>query len=158
MLKNRKILCAFILIILVITLSSIIYVRGRKDIPKLTVTYNGKNVEVGQGPYKWKSRGKLKEYTLDTYSKVLCKLLPEIKVSPNGQLKLHFDYQPKSITLSGSSETDGKVIKNNVINIADYNTGIYFLDCKWKEGLVIYVIYVDIGDWKTGDEIENINK
>ncbi|MCY6960244.1 hypothetical protein [Clostridium brassicae] len=107
---NKKILSTLILIIVLVGLCAAIYVKGRKDIPKLTVTYNGKNVEVGQGPYKWKSRGKLKEYTLDSYTTVLAKLLPGMKVPPNEQLKLSFDYQPESITLDGGKNAEGKVI------------------------------------------------
>ncbi|WMJ82247.1 hypothetical protein RBU49_08365 [Clostridium sp. MB40-C1] len=141
---NKKILSTLILIIVLVGLCGAIYVKGRKDIPKLTVTYNGKNVEVGQGPYKWKSRGKLKEHTLDSYTTVLVKLSPGMKVPPNGQLKLSFDYQPETITLRGGNKSDGKIIKDNVINISDYGTGGYILDCRWKEGKVIYMIYVDI--------------
>lgn len=132
-----------------IGICSVIYINGRKDIPKLLVTYNAKNIEVKQGSYKWKSRGKLKEHALDSYTKVLDSLLPGMKVSPKGQLKLNFDYEPETITLSGGNNANGQILKDNLINISDYNTGLYFLDCKWKEGNVTYIIYVDTHGWKT---------
>ncbi|KEI00849.1 hypothetical protein IRP63_04525 [Clostridium botulinum] len=143
MFKIKK-LCAVILAIFVIGLGSIIYVSGRKQVPKLTVTYNGLNVPVGQGPYRWKSRGKLKMHEIDSYADVLSKLSPIMKVPPDGKLKLKFDYQPETITLDGENNNDGKMIKDNVINISEYGTGLYFLECKWKEGNVTYLIYVDI--------------
>ncbi|AEB77667.1 hypothetical protein ADU80_09570 [Clostridium botulinum] len=144
MFKNKKVLIIFTLITFLVCLCVVIYVSGRKDVPKLTVSYNEKNIQIGQGGYRWKSRGKFKEHSIDSYASILSKLSPGMKVSPNGQLKLNFDYQPKTITLGGGNTTDGKVINDNVINISDYGTGVYFLDCTWEEGNVTYVIYVDI--------------
>ncbi|MCY6354128.1 hypothetical protein [Clostridium sp. ZS2-4] len=117
-----------------------------RTIPKLDITYNGNNIEVGQGHYRWKSRGKLKEFTIDSYASVISKLLPGTIVAPNGQLKLNFDYEPESITLGGGVKTSehGKVIKDNIINISQHGTGLYFLDCKWQEGTVTYIIFVNV--------------
>ena len=66
----------------------------------------------------------------------------------NGQLELHFDYQPEIITLSGGYIQNAEpTIKNNIINISQgEGTQIYFIDCKWKEGTVTYVVVVQIKD------------
>ncbi|MCY6356060.1 hypothetical protein [Clostridium sp. ZS2-4] len=146
MFKKKNFLITVILVIILIGLLVVAYTNGRKDVPKLDVTYNGNNIEVGQGPYIWKSRGKVKEFTINSYASVISKLLPGMRVAPNGQLKLNFDYQPETITLSGVGTISSyeKVIKDNIINISEYGTGLYFLDCKWQEGTVTYIIFVNV--------------
>jgi hypothetical protein len=58
-------------VIILIEIFVVAYTNGRKDVPKLSVTYNGTKIEGGQGPYSWKSRGKLKEFTIDSYGSVI---------------------------------------------------------------------------------------
>lgn len=146
MVKKKKLLITLISIIMLIGLVFVIYINERKDVPKLTVTYNGNSIEVGQGSYKWKSKGKLKTFTVDSYAGVLGKLYPGVRVAPNSKLELNFDYQPKTIKISGGYKIDNApTIKNNIINIpAKREEQIYFLNCKWQEGVVTYLILVRI--------------
>lgn len=87
-----------------------------------------------------------KFYTVDSYAKVISKLLPGTSVSPNSKLDLKFDYEPKSIKISSDySEYNAPAIKNNIINIAGKSgTQIYFLDCEWQEGTETFVVVVNI--------------
>lgn len=146
MVRTKKLLSIFILAAIVISLSFVLNVNGRKDIPKLTVTYNGNNIEVGQGSYRWKSIGKLKEFTVDSYAGVLVKLYPGVPVAPNSKLELNFDYEPKNIKISGGYKAaNAPTIKDNIINIpAEGGRQAYFLNCEWEEGSVTYLIVVQI--------------
>jgi hypothetical protein len=146
MVKKKKLLITLGLAIMIIGLFFLVYVNGRKDVPKLTVTYNGNNIEVGQGSYRWKSRGKLKEFTVDNYAGVISKLLPAESVAPNSSLELKFDYQPQTIKIDGGYKEDtAPTIKNNIINIPGKSGGgIYFLECEWQEGTVTYLVVVQI--------------
>jgi hypothetical protein len=146
MFKKKIVLSSLTFVIMLIGIFVVAYTNGRKDVPKLSVTYNGTNIEVGQGPYSWNSRGKLKEFAIDSYGSVVSNLLPGAKVAPSGQLQLNFDYQPETITLgAGVKASDyGKVLKSNVINISEYGTGLYFLDCKYQEGTVTFIVFVNI--------------
>jgi hypothetical protein len=146
MFKKKIFLSCLAFVILLIAIFIVAFINGRKDVPKLSVTYNGTKIEVGQGPYSWNSRGKLKEFAVDSYGSVISTLLNRGKVEPNGQLQLIFDYQPETITLDGGVNVSdyGKVLKGNIINLSEYRTGLYFLDCKWQEGTVTFIVFVDI--------------
>lgn len=146
MLKNKKKLITIAVLIIFTGLFYITYLSMRKDVPKLDVTYNGAKVEVGQGSYKWKTNFKNKIYTVDSYAKVMSKLLPGTSVSPNSKLELKFDYQPHSIKLRGGyKEDNAPAIKDNIINIPEKSgTQIYFIDCEWQEGTETFIVPVNI--------------
>lgn len=133
-------------LLIVISLLFVSYKYTYKNLPKLTVTYNGKPLTVGQGSYNWKSKGKTKVYTVDSYAKVINTLIPPTNVNANSQLKLEFDYQPTSIVLSGgASSNDTNRVEKNTINISNENgLKVYFLDCTWKEGTITYIIAVKV--------------
>jgi len=146
MFKKNSFLLILIIVSILLTLSLVAYENGRKGIPKLDVTYKGNKLNVGQGSYRWKSNGKESIFTVKSYSSVIAKRLPGAKIVPNSNLALMFDYQPENITITGGyTEDNAPVIKNNIINIPKKSgTQLYFLDCKWKEGTVTYVIVVEI--------------
>jgi hypothetical protein len=146
MLKNKKKLITIAVLIIFTGLFYITYSSMRKDVPKLDVTYYGSKVEIGQGSYKWKTNFKNKIYTVDSYAKVISKLLPGTSVSPNSKLDLKFDYEPKSIKIIGGySEYNAPAIKNNIINIPEKSgTQIYFIDCEWQEGTETFIVVVNI--------------
>lgn len=146
MLKNKKKVITIAVLIIFTGLFYITYLSMRKNVPKLYVTYNGDKVEIGQGSYKWKTNFKNKIYTVDSYAKVISKLLPGINVLPNSKLDLKFDYEPKSMKIIGEyNEDNTPVVKDNIINIpAKSGTQIYFIDCEWQEGTETFIVVVNI--------------
>lgn len=146
MLKNKKKLITIAVLIIFSGLFYITYLSMRKDVPKLDVIYNGVKVEVGQGSYKWKTNFKNKIYTVDSYAKIISKLLPGINVSPNSKLDLKFDYEPKSMKIIGGYKGDNApVVKDNIINLPEKSgTQIYFIDCEWQEGTETFIVVVNI--------------
>lgn len=146
MFKKKFFLLTLIVVSILLTLSLVAYENGRKGIPKLNVTYNGNKLNVGKGSYRWKSNGKESIFTVKSYASVISKFLPGARITPNSNLELMFDYEPETITITGGyTEDNAPVIKNNIINIPKKSgTQIYFLDCKWKEGTVTYVVVVEI--------------
>lgn len=143
-----KKLILFIILALIMAYS-IFFISSKyrhTNIPKLTIIYNGKNLNVAQGSYYWKAGFKIKEFTVNNYADIINNLKEKKDVINNGKLELHFDYQPEIITLSGGYPQNSEpTIKNNIINISqEEGTQIYFINCKWKEGTVTYVVVVQI--------------
>ncbi len=139
------------IILALIMVSNIFFISSKyrhTSIPKLTVIYKGKNLNVAQGSYYWKAGFKTKKFTVNNYADIINNLNGKKDVINNGQLELHFDYQPEIITLSGGYTQNAEpTIKNNIINISQgEGTQIYFIDCKWREGTVTYVVVVQIKD------------
>ncbi|KYH34538.1 hypothetical protein CLTEP_14660 [Clostridium tepidiprofundi DSM 19306] len=139
----------FIITLFIIVISFLLFIKfmyKHPEIPKLTVTYKEKSLKVGQGSYTWRNGFKTKEFIVDNYANIIVELMPYSNVSSNSNLQLHFNYQPENITLTGGYTSDNSpTIKNNIITIPEKEgTQIYFLDCKWKEGNVTYVIAIHV--------------
>ncbi len=149
MIKKQGILFIAIIFVLGISLFTSFSNTQYSDIPTLEVTYQGEQINVGQGSYRWKSRGEEKYFTVESYANVITKLIPAANIKNNSQLQLQFDYQPETITISnGTTVNDIKITKDNYINILKEENGmqVYFIEGRWKEGTATYVVVVQVQD------------
>lgn len=117
-----------------------------KELPKLTITYNGKEIKSIKGSYLWKRGFKNEVHVVDSYAKIINQLRPGEQVMPDGELEINFDYQPKTIILTSSYNSERKILENNYIKLPTNIKGpmVYFLDCYWKEGVITYVVVVEL--------------
>lgn len=71
MLKTKTTACISLIIVVCCIIMLTSCIKGFKDIPKLTIIYNGNSIDAAQGSYLWEPKGKEKNFTVDSYASII---------------------------------------------------------------------------------------
>ncbi|MEH7347084.1 hypothetical protein V7122_24935 [Bacillus sp. JJ1532] len=141
------------LLVLVVLATGIYFVIGlfNSNLPKLTITFGEKKLEVERGSYCWD--GLLNSICADTISPPMLvehhKIKPVI-VSTGSELKIEFKIEPKENTLGvnrwlSNSEVENVSLSNNILTVPK-EKGVYIYDVHagWDKGSSSYAFVIEV--------------